>query len=151
MGIRSPNQKIMARVNGNEWLTKWGTNLNNSGTYIKNGVNRVTVAPGQSAAAAQDRLVAGFNAAVTSGKWARNVSAVSLQSWQSAMIDKGIGRISAGVTQAQKTKVDKITRLLANVDGAAAAANALPKGGLAQGIARATAFMQKMSELSASS
>lgn len=140
----------MARVNANEWLSKWGTNLNGAGTYIKNGVNRVTVAPGAAAAAAVDRYAAGVNAAISSGKWQRNVSAVSLQSWQSAMIDKGMGRIGAGVTQAQKTKVEKITRLLANVDQAAAAAAALPKGGLQQGIARATAFMTTMSQVSQS-
>lgn len=139
----------MARVNSQEWLQKWGTNLNGAGTYIKNGVNRVTVAPGQAAAAAQDRFAAGINAAISSGKWARNVSAVSLQAWQSSMIDKGMGRIGAGVAQAQKTKGEKITRLLANVDTAAAAAHALPKGGLQQGIARATAFMTAMSQASA--
>ena len=140
----------MARVNANEYLSKWGTNLNASSTYIKNGVNRVTVAPGQAAAAAADRMIAGVTNAVASGKWQRNVSAVSLQQWQSAMINKGLTRIAAGVTQAQATKVDKITRLLANVDAAAATANALPKGGLQQGIARATAFMTAMSQASAS-
>jgi len=39
--------------------------------------------------------------------------------------------------------------LLNNVDQAAAAANALPKGGLEQSIARASAFMRTMSQLSA--
>lgn len=138
----------MARVNAQEWLSKWGTNLNGAGTYIKNGVNRVTVAPGQAAAAAADRYAAGVNAAISSGKWQRNVSAVTLQSWQSSMIDKGMQRIAQGVTAAQKNKGDKIARLLTNVDAAAAAANALPKGGLQQGIARATAFMTTMSQVS---
>lgn len=138
----------MARVNAQEWLSKWGTNLNGAGTYIKNGVNRVTVAPGQAAAAAADRYAAGVNAAISSGKWQRNVSAVTLQSWQSSMIDKGMQRIAQGVAAAQKNKGDKIARLLTNVDAAAAAANALPKGGLQQGIARATAFMTTMSQVS---
>lgn len=138
----------MARVNAQQWLQKWSSNLNGAGTYITNGVNRVTVAPGQSAAAAADRMIAGVQAAVNSGKWAKRVSSVSLQDWQSAMIKKGIPRLQQGTAQAVATKTDRITTLLSNVDAAAAVANALPKGGLQQGIQRATAFMTEMSNRS---
>jgi hypothetical protein len=135
----------MARVNSQQWLQKWSTNLNAAGTYIKNGVNAVTVAPGQAAAAAQDRFLAGVTQAVQNGKWARNVSAVSLQQWQSAMINKGIPRIAQGTAQAVQTKGPAIDTLLANVSAAQAAIASLPKGGIEQGIARATAFMRAMS------
>jgi ABC-type transporter Mla subunit MlaD len=64
------------------------------------------------------------------------------------MITKGIPRISQGTAQAQKTKGAAIDRLLSNVDAAAAAANALPKGGLEQSIARASTFMREMSNRS---
>lgn len=138
----------MARVNSQQWLQKWSTNLNAAGTYIKNGVNGVTTAPGQSAAAAQDRMLAGITQAVQSGKWARNVSAVSLQAWQNAMINKGIPRIAQGTAQAVATKGPAIDVLLANVATATAAAHALPKGGIEQGIARATAFMRAMHQAS---
>lgn len=127
------------------WLSKWGTNLNAAGTYIKNGVSAVQTAPGVSAAAASDRMIAGVQAAVTSGKWQRNVSAVSLQSWQNSMINKGIPRIAQGVTQAQANKVPQITALLGAISTAVQATNSLPKGGLEQGIARATTFMRAMS------
>lgn len=135
----------MARVNAQQWLAKWGTNLGAASTYIKNGVSAVQVAPGVSAAAASDRMLAGVTASVQSGKWQRAVSGVSLQSWQNAMINKGIPRLPQGITQAQATKTNSITTLLAAVDNATAASNALPKGGLEQGIARATAFMRSMS------
>lgn len=134
----------MARVNAQQWLQKWGNNLQNSGQYITAGVQRVTTAPGQLAAAAQDRYVAGVQLAASSGKWAAKVSAVSLSAWQDSMIKKGLPRIATGVQQAQATKQAAITTLLSNVDAAAANANSLPKGGLAQGIARATAFMTSM-------
>lgn len=134
----------MARVDANGWLTKWGNNLSNSSTYITSGVQRVQTAPGVSAAAAADRMLAGVTQAVTSGKWAANVSGVSLQQWQQSMIQKGIPRIQQGVAQAKTNKVAKITQLLQNVDAAVGAVQALPKGGLAQGIARATAFMTAM-------
>lgn len=135
----------MAKVNAQQWLQKWGTNLNASGTYIKNGVQRVQTAPGVSAAAASDRMLQGVQASIANGTWQRNVSKVSLQDWQNAMINKGIPRLAQGVTQAQTTKVNSVTALLSAVDTASAAANQLPKGGLEQGIARATTFMRAMS------
>lgn len=135
----------MAKTTASQWLQKWGTNLNASSQYIKNGVNNVQIAPGVQAAAAADRMVAGVQAAVANGTWQRKVSAVSLQSWRDAMINKGIPRLAQGVTQAQANKTQQITALLAAVDTAANAANQLPKGGLEQGIARATTFMRAMS------
>jgi hypothetical protein len=138
----------MPRVNSQQWLQKWSTNLNAAGTYIKNGVNAVQVAPGQAAAQAQDRMLHGITTAIQSGKWAKNVSAVSLQQWQSAMINKGIPRIAQGTAQAVQNKGPAIDVLLANVSTAQAAAHALPKGGIEQGIARATAFMRAMSQAS---
>jgi len=134
----------MARVDANGWLNKWGTNLSNASPYITSGVQRVQTAPGVSAAAAADRMLAGVTQAVTSGKWASKVSAVSLQQWQQAMTQKGIPRIAQGVTSAKQNKVAVITQLLQNVDAAVGAVQSLPKGGLAQGIARATAFMTAM-------
>lgn len=135
----------MARVNAQQWLAKWGTNLNNSQQYITNGVNSVTTAPGIAAAQAAQRMVQGVQDAVSSGKWQRAVSSVSLQSWKDSMIKKGLPRLATGVSQAQASKVNQITALLSAVDTAAAAANQLPKGGLEQGIARANAYMRAMS------
>lgn len=138
----------MARTNAQQWMSKWGTNLGNSTQYIKDGVARVQVAPGVAAAAAQDRMLSGIQRSVQSGKWAKNVASVSLQDWQTAMTTKGINRLTDGINTAKTRKIGAITTLLANVDQAAAAANNLPKGGLQQGIARATTFMTQMSQLS---
>lgn len=135
----------MAKVNAQQWLDKWGTRLNASGTFITNGVNSVTEAPGARAAAAQDRMLTNLTQAVTSGVWAKNVSGVSLADWKSAMLNKGVPRITQGVTAAQKNKVGVITSLLSAVDSAAAQANALPKGNIDQNIQRAVTFMRAMS------
>lgn len=135
----------MAHTTAAQWLTKWGKNLNAAGTYIQDGVNGVQTAPGVAAAAAQDRMLANLTAAITSGIWARQVSGVSLSSWKTAMINKGIPRISQGVTAAQSNKVAVITQLLAAVDSATAQANALPKGNIDQNIQRAVTFMRAMS------
>ena len=80
---------------------KWSTNLSNSTTSITNGVNAVNQAPGQAAANAQATLRARLLAAIDSGKWAANVSAVSLQQWKQAMLQTGIPRIADGARKGQ--------------------------------------------------
>lgn len=135
----------MARVNAQQYLTKWGNNLNNATQYIKDGVARVQTAPSQQAIAAKDRMKQNLVQSIDNGTWEKGLSKVSLSDWQTAMTTKGINNLSAGIKNAQTKKVANITSLLAAVDTATAAANALPKGGLAQGIARATAFMTSMS------
>lgn len=134
----------MAKVTAAQWLDKWGRRLNAAGTDIQNGVKAVTVAPGQSAAAAKALWLQRVQE--SADLWAKQVAGVSLQQWQSAMLSKGVGRIAAGVTQAQSTKTQAITNLLAAVDQSAAAANALPRGSLEQNIQRAVTFMQAMSQ-----
>lgn len=135
----------MAKVNAQQWLDKWGRRLNAASPDITTGVNAVQTAPGVAAAAASDRMLANLTAAVTSGLWAKRVSGVSLSDWKSSMVNKGIPRIAAGVSQAQKSAAPVIANLLSAVDNAASQANAIPKGGIEQSIARATAFMRAMS------
>lgn len=133
----------MAKVDASGWLDKWGRRLNAAGTDIASGVNRVTTAPGQKAA--QNRNLWLQKVQESADHWARQVSAVSLSDWQDAMINKGVGRIAAGVTSAQAKKGQVIADLLTAVDKSAAAAKAMPRGSLEQNIQRAVTFMQTMS------
>lgn len=135
----------MAKVNANQWLTKWGTNLSAAAPYITSGVQRVTEAPGIKAAAAQQTMLANLTQSVTSGAWAARVSAVPLSQWQQSMTQKGIPRLQQGIAQAQQTKSASITAFLSAVDAAVADTNALPRGGLEQNIARSAAFQRSMS------
>ena len=132
----------MARVNAAGWLDKWGRRLNAAGPDIQAGVKRVTQAPGVAAAAQQQLWLQKLQA--SADLWAKQVASVSLSDWQNAMINKGAGRIAAGVTQAQASKTQVITALLSAVDTAQASAKALPRGSLEQNIQRAVTFMQSM-------
>ena len=136
----------MTRTTAAQWLDKWGRRLSASTPDIQTGVDRVTTAPGVSAAAAQDRMLAGVTAAVTSGVWANQVSKVPLQTWKDSMKNKAIPRLQQGISTAQQNKTANIQNLLSAVDAAAADANALPKGGLEQNIARSVAFQRSMSQ-----
>lgn len=133
----------MAKLNATQWLDKWGRRLNAAGPDIQTGVKAVQTAPGIKAAAQRQLWLQKIQE--SADVWAKNVAAVPLADWQDAMLNKGVGRIAAGVTAAQNTKVQQITALLNAVDNAVAATNALPRGSLEQNIQRAVTFMQHMS------
>lgn len=79
---------------------KWSKNLAGSTASITAGVQAVTVAPTQKAAANLSQYLAGVQNAVSSGKMARRLQAVSLSDWQQAMLNKGVNRVAAGATAA---------------------------------------------------
>lgn len=132
----------MARVNAQQWLAKWGTGLQGSTEAIKAGIANVKQAPGIAAAAAKDRYIANVNASVDT--WAKNVSAVTTQQWQSAMTTKTLPRLASGITSAQANKQQNITAMLTAVDAAVADANAVPRGNIEQNIQRAAIFARSM-------
>lgn len=134
------------KVTPTQYADKWGRRLNAATTDIQNGVNAVNQAPGQAAAAAADRMLTNLTNAVTSGFWAQRVSSVSLADWKAAMLNKGVGRIAAGVAQAQKSKVPVWTALLNAVDAAKSSVDSMPKGSLADSINRMTAFATLMNQ-----
>jgi len=136
----------MARVTAAQWLDKWGRRLSAATPDIQAGVDRVTQAPGVAAANAADRMLAGVTASVTSGVWQNQVAKVSLQDWKDTMKTKAIPRLQQGISTAQAKKSQSIQTLLSAVDAAAADANALPKGGLENNIARSVAFQRSMSQ-----
>jgi len=118
---------------------KWATNLGGATTSITAGVNAVTVAPGQRAAAASQLWLNRVTASLD--KWTRNVSAVTLQQWQAAMINKGIPRISSGAQAAIPKMTAFMTQWLPYVEQGAATVRAMPKNSLADSKARAAAMI----------
>lgn len=79
--------------------SKWVTNLSGATDRMTSGANAVTVAPGQAAAAAADKWLQRVTAAKQ--KFATNVGAVSLQSWQASYINIGIPRVASGAQAKQ--------------------------------------------------
>lgn len=89
----------MAQKNAANVAKKWQQNFSGSTATVQQGVQSVTVAPGQQAAAAQATMRSRILQAIDSGKWAANVSAVSLQSWQNSMLTTGVPRMADGATK----------------------------------------------------
>lgn len=119
---------------------KWATGLQGAVQSITDGVNGVSVAPG--AAAARQKTVYINNVTAAADKWARNVAAVSLSSWQQDMITKGIPRIASGAQAAQPKFAAFMSKLLpyqANL------VSQLPaRGNLEQNITRMTQLVRGM-------
>lgn len=122
---------------------KWVSSMQSAGTAIAAGVQAVTVAPG--AAAARQKQVYVQNVAQSADKWARNVSAVTLQDWQSAMINKGAARVGTGAAAAQSKMQNAMQQLLPAIDSVVASLP--PRGDLGANINRAVAFMNGMSKV----
>lgn len=112
----------------------------------KKGISKVTAAPGKKAAAKQGKMKANINKAIDSGKWARRVAAVPLEDWKSQSVEKGAGRIPAGVAgSASKVHAfaEQVLPVLARIKGEV---DAMPDLTLEDGIARMTHQVREMAK-----
>jgi predicted transcriptional regulator len=116
---------------------RWVDRLASAGDKITQGVQGVTVAPG--AAAARQVAVWAANTAAAQGKFARNVAAVPLSTWQQATITKGIPRIASGAAAAHDKMVAFMTKFLPYVMSAKASLPA--RGSYEQNKARMVAMV----------
>lgn len=116
---------------------KWSTNLQASGPSITAGVMAVTEAPSAAAIKQQDVMLQNFTQAVTSGKWARALGKVTLQSWQNAITTIGIQRITSGAAKALPKMTDFMTQWLPYQEQLKQKLAATPRGSLEQNINRA--------------
>ena len=129
----------MAMLTAQQVSEKWLTNFGNATTAMTQGVNAVNQAPGAKAAAAVQLWITRLQQSQT--KWANRVGAVTLSEWQQAMIQLCIPRAQQGAQQKQAKYTAFITAYMSFLQGQVQTVRAMPKGTLAQGIARATAMI----------
>lgn len=77
---------------------KWASKMGQATQAYTDGINGVQVAPGIAAARASAKWLARTTAAQP--KYEKNVSAVTLVTWQQAAITKGAPRLASGATAA---------------------------------------------------
>lgn len=99
--------------NAAQYWAKWSQGMNNAQERIRAGVNAVQEAPGVRAGNAIAKMRANWLRSVDDGRWLRAVSAVTVQQWQRAMIEKGLPRIADGVRGAQPKVTNFANQLLA--------------------------------------
>ena len=117
---------------------RWAQNLAGSTQKIKDGINSVTVAPGQAAARQVD--VWAQNTMSAKDKWKARVASVSLADWQAAAAGRGVDRIGSGAQAAIPKFQSFMTQFMPFVQ--AGRNNLPPRGTLDQNINRAVAMMR---------
>jgi hypothetical protein len=80
---------------------KWLRGTTNAGESYKAGIQAVTEAPTQAAARRLDLYRQRTAEAVDSGRMAAALQSVSLESWKSAAINTGAGRLASGAQKGQ--------------------------------------------------
>ncbi len=136
----------MARVTPEEFAEKHARRLKGAVEDIRRGVEKVTTAPTAQAAAKQAKMLANTTEAINSGRWANSLKAVSVEEWKSAMVDKGLPRVSGGIDAAHDKVVRTAAKLLPIVDAASAKVRAMPDLTLEDSIARASTFIREMAK-----
>lgn len=113
---------------------------------IRAGVERVDVAPGQKAAAKKGKWVAKMTEKATQDKWARRVADVPLEEWKRKTLNKGVGRVAAGIDEAHDKVVDFATALIEHENRGMADIEKMPDLTLEDSVARASAWIRHMSK-----
>lgn len=121
---------------------RWANGMSGASDKIKAGVMGVTESPTAKAAQSLDRMLAGIQRAIQSGKMAAALNAVTLPAWQAAMIDKGVLRVASGATAA-KPKFEAFMRdFLPYLEQGRQQLASMPRGDLETNINRATTMMR---------
>src|SRR6266487_3945707 len=121
---------------------RWIQNTGGATQRYTDGVNAVTVSPGQAAARQADLWAA--NVAAAKNKFAANSAKVSLEAWKTATVNKGAQRLASGVQAAQGNYEQALGKLLPYISSAV---SSLPqRGNLEANIGRMTAFVRKMAQ-----
>lgn len=128
--------------NAADIAARWAQGLSGSTDKIKQGIQAVTVAPGQAAARQKTAYVQGVTA--NQDKWATNVGNVTREQWQTAAIEKGLPRIASGAQAAQGKFQTFMTRLLPYIDSGLGSLPA--RGGLDANINRSVAWIRYMAQ-----
>lgn len=113
----------------------------------RKGVLAVMESPTEKAAANLDKAKANYLKAIDSGKTARNLRSVSLQSWKDSTSAK-IDRIPSGIAAAKDKLVEFHTQREAHQEKIDSKLASIPKRTLADSESRMTTQMREMAKFS---
>jgi len=136
----------MAKLTPKEFQEKHNRRLKAAVEDMRAGVERVTESPTAKAAAKADKMRAEIVRSIDSGKWAAGLKRVSLEEWKRKMIDKGVGRVAAGIDSAADKVEAFAADLLPHIDAGKASIDKLPDVTLEDSIQRMTAFTRHMAK-----
>ena len=133
------------KLTPSEFREKHARRLKGAVEDIRAGVERVTEAPGLKAAAKADKWHAAMSSQDTKDKWRRRVASTTLEDWKEKMINKGVGRIAAGIDGASAKVEEFAEKLIAHQNAGLTTIEKMPDLTLEDSISRATAWIRHMS------
>ena len=116
---------------------KWLRNIQTATPDITAGIQRVTTAPGQAAAAQSAAWQA--NTIAAADKWKRNTGAVSLADWQAAAT-AGVSRIAAGAQAKQGKMEAHLASFIPHLEAGQRMLQSMPRGSMEQNLGRMVAM-----------
>jgi len=134
------------RVTPDQYQEKHARRLKAAVPDIQAGIQRVTESPTAAAAAAQAKMLERLTNAVTSGKWAGRLRAVSTEQWKNAALTKGVPRIASGIDGAADKVKSMAAKLLPFENSLLGEIERMPDATIEDSISRATAWMRGMAK-----
>lgn len=134
------------RVTAEEFQEKHARRTSAALEDMRQGVERVTEAPGALAAAKEKKMRQNLLAALDSGKWRRRVASVTLDDWKKDMLEKGVGRVTTGLDRAKDKTIDFAGKLIAHQNAILAKLDTMPDLTLEDSIARMTMQVREMTK-----
>jgi len=134
------------RVNAAQYADKHNRRTKAAIEDMRAGVQRVTESPTAKAADAGTKMLEGIRQAVESGKWGNSLRAVSLEQWKTAMIEKGVPRVSQGL-DAARAKIERTAaQLLAYENTVLEEIDRMPDLSIEDSVNRAAAWIRRMAQ-----
>lgn len=123
-----------------EAAQRWQSGFGSAGQRWADGIEAVQVAPGQLAAAALPRYLAGVQA--NAQKWASRSAGVTLAQWKQQAVSKGQARLASGAQAGMAKYQQRIGPVLDAIK--TITAGLPPRGTVEQNIQRSSAFQLAM-------
>lgn len=132
----------MVKITEAEYAEKWGRKLKGATQDIKRGIERTTINPMDKLVQSKEKMLQRFQTSMGDGTFEAGCRRVSLGQWQALAINKGLGRISAGVDGAGDKMVSFARDFFPHLEAGQRIVAAMPNVTLDDGINRATAMMR---------
>jgi len=136
----------VSRLTAKQVTEKHARRLKGAVEDMRIGVDGVTVNPMEKAIKKIPKMRANLIKAIDEGKVERGMKRVSLDDWKTAMIDRGIPRVAAGVDAAADKIEDFYGELLPHIDKVKSEVDRLPDVSLEDSINRMGTFIRGMAK-----
>lgn len=136
-----------SQLDASQVTMKWAANTKAAQKAYVDGINAVEVSPTELAAQKVDKYLQGVQDAAQSGKYANGLRSVSLNEWKTQAVQKGAGRIAAGVTAATPKMQAVMADLLPKIAQVQQVVRAMPDTTLEERLARMNENARRMSQI----